>query len=309
MKPQELLGICIPTYNRAKILEKNLNNLINKIKDSEIKIYISDNASNDGTFEVIKMAKLKYQYIEYHRNDINLGMDKNFECALNLCEEKYGWLLGDDDTLGEGIEEVFSMLQDNPDVLVLGNDKDIIEKIYANPKEIFEKLIFQTTWISGLIISKKVIKCLNFEKYIGTNFSHTGAIFEHILSTTLTTVKYCINLNYVGDMRPKFVGYSNRILEIYAQGWSELIYKLPNLSDEERKKSFKDRTAKSGMLNNKILMSLRAQGLFNRQLLREYEKYIKLYNVSPHFVLVCISYFPTGICVLARKMYKKMRLS
>ncbi|WP_422555544.1 glycosyltransferase, partial [Sulfuricurvum sp.] len=43
------LAICIPTYNRAKVLEELLFDLIPQVAPLDIPIYISDNNSLDQT--------------------------------------------------------------------------------------------------------------------------------------------------------------------------------------------------------------------------------------------------------------------
>ena len=48
-KKQYLLSICIPTYNRADILDEGLSLLTSQIKKYPVKILVLDNASTDNT--------------------------------------------------------------------------------------------------------------------------------------------------------------------------------------------------------------------------------------------------------------------
>ena len=51
------LSICIPTYNRDKLLEETLNSIIRQANSNNIEkfeICVSDNASTDSTDEIIK---------------------------------------------------------------------------------------------------------------------------------------------------------------------------------------------------------------------------------------------------------------
>ena len=81
------LSICIPTYNRDKIIEKTLTILIEGIEkdiNSSIEIIICDNASTDKTSDIIKAFTEKYTFVKYYRNKVNLGFDGNVvECIKN----------------------------------------------------------------------------------------------------------------------------------------------------------------------------------------------------------------------------------
>ena len=110
----QLLTICIPTYNRSKKLEKNLRHLIKIIGDQKICICISDNASIDDTENVINEIKKSYPYIRYNRNRNNLGFSGNFSAVLKMSNTKYAWLLGDDDYITfNGINCVLEVVKKN----------------------------------------------------------------------------------------------------------------------------------------------------------------------------------------------------
>jgi glycosyltransferase involved in cell wall biosynthesis len=64
-----ILTICIPTYNRASLIDEALNHLIPIISDLKIEICISDNASPDNTQAIIKKHQLKYPYINSYRQE------------------------------------------------------------------------------------------------------------------------------------------------------------------------------------------------------------------------------------------------
>ena len=55
------LAICIPTYNRALVLKDLLNDLILKVEDYQVAIYISDNNSQDNTYDIVREAQKKYK--------------------------------------------------------------------------------------------------------------------------------------------------------------------------------------------------------------------------------------------------------
>ena len=56
-----LLSICIPTYNRAEILDKSLESITKQDifqKTDEVEIIVSDNCSQDNTHNIV------HKYIE-----------------------------------------------------------------------------------------------------------------------------------------------------------------------------------------------------------------------------------------------------
>ncbi len=306
----DILSICIPTYNRRDQLKENLENLIPIISKYEIPVIISDNCSTDDTKDVVLKARGKYPYIVYSCNEENIGMDRNFDKVLKLAQTEYAWLLGDDDTIRKDVYPILEKLQkEKPDLLFLGDPKvvgDIKEGIYEDKEIILYK--FATgglSWISADIFSRNMIEKSEFERYHGTGFAHLGAILDY---AGLHGMRLCYLKNdYVEMLRPGFVAYISHIMEIYARGWSELVFRLPGFTYEEKLKHFRKRTEISGMLNNKVLLSAHSQGAFTCKDLKENYQYIKLYNRSPYWVLLLISVFPKKIGLLLRKLYKQKK--
>ena len=93
-----LLSICIPTFNRAEILRKSLDAILDQkeFKETdEVEIVISDNCSTDETRSVVAAyIALHPGKIRYHCNSEN-NADLNFEQALSLGRGKFLKLLND----------------------------------------------------------------------------------------------------------------------------------------------------------------------------------------------------------------------
>ncbi len=98
-----ILSICIPTYNRAYVLDKTLENLANEIVGIEnmVEICVSDNCSSDDTQKIVKKWKEKILLI-YGRNEMNLGYDQNVLAAAMLANGTYIWYMSDDDITTKG---------------------------------------------------------------------------------------------------------------------------------------------------------------------------------------------------------------
>jgi glycosyltransferase involved in cell wall biosynthesis len=111
-----LLTIGIPTFNRARQLEKLLARIVPACESLDIEVLVSDNCSPDDTPAVLEKFK-GFKCLRYIRNTGNIGFDRNI---LNLIAEASGqflWWLGDDDNLAvEQLINIKRLLSDNSDV-------------------------------------------------------------------------------------------------------------------------------------------------------------------------------------------------
>lgn len=121
--------MCIPTYNRVNYLEQCLNSVIGNISKFEFPIYISDNASSDGTFELVNRLKNSYDKIEYRKNERNIGLYLNILNVINMAKTDYIWLMGDDDALKENkADKIIEVLKNGYDYVILNSvpyDKEL----------------------------------------------------------------------------------------------------------------------------------------------------------------------------------------
>ena len=101
-----LLTIAIPTYNRKELLKRALNSIIPQL-NSKIEILVSDNASEDGTDELIAES---FPMVRYIKNKINMGWDYNFLQCYREAKGKYVIILGSDDRISAGCIEYLRIL-------------------------------------------------------------------------------------------------------------------------------------------------------------------------------------------------------
>lgn len=119
-----ILSICIPTYNRAKFLDKLLLQIFefDDLLKSRLQICISDNASTDNTQEVILKWKNKIE-ISSTKQVCNIGGSRNFQAVAKLARCPWTILMGDDDRfLISGLENLLIILnKEKPDTWILGD--------------------------------------------------------------------------------------------------------------------------------------------------------------------------------------------
>ncbi len=181
MDTKPLLSICIPTYNRDKILKLALEKLlpqINKYKDL-IEIIISDNASTDNTQLIIEEFTKKFCDLNFvlFKHKENTGYFGNFKKCRELSKGKYFWLLSDDDHLNNSVLDlVMEILLHNDDIsgIYLHNLNYLSDFFYE--KVNFDEIKtghrkFALMLISSVIMyNNKIQDSMIFQEFKGNDF-------------------------------------------------------------------------------------------------------------------------------------------
>ena len=121
-----LLRIAIPTYNRSESLARTLASLVPQVASTpRCVIEIYDNASNDGTFAIVKTASQGVTCIRYYASEKNLGANSNIIKALKgnvTVTADYVWLLSDHMLVRDGaVARIAQLLQQHaPDAVCAG---------------------------------------------------------------------------------------------------------------------------------------------------------------------------------------------
>ena len=154
-------SIILPTFNRAHILPKAINSVLNQsFKDFEL--LIIDDGSTDGTEEIVKGFNDKR--IKYFKNKENLGIQKSLNIGLKMAQGKYIARIDDDvewvdkDKLKRQVE----FLDNNPDYFLVGTQAILERKkvvIHTNFPEtdaaIREKLLFKNCFFHPSVVFLK----------------------------------------------------------------------------------------------------------------------------------------------------------
>lgn len=86
MDNEIILSICISAYNRRDITCENVRKIL-QYEGDDIEVIVSDNASEDGTFEALKQIEDKR--LRVYRNEINVGLGGNTIRLLTYAAGKY----------------------------------------------------------------------------------------------------------------------------------------------------------------------------------------------------------------------------
>lgn len=110
-----MITFAIPTWNRVDKLKVCLESMLKQIHEIEDKVLIRvyNNASDDGTDELLEEFKNSHPTIIDYRNGIDhVQGTESFKRAFLLPETKYTWMFGDDDILApNGLKNVIDYLK------------------------------------------------------------------------------------------------------------------------------------------------------------------------------------------------------
>lgn len=113
-----LLTIAVPTFNRKVDLEACLQSIIHALGPETlplIEVFVSSNASDDGTDEFMETLSVPGLSLRYERWPENVGPIRNFLKLVEAASGEYCWLLSDDDAIEpSAIETVLSFLKAHP---------------------------------------------------------------------------------------------------------------------------------------------------------------------------------------------------
>ena len=109
-----LLSICLPTYNRCTQITRQIEDVVRQTKKvgACVEILVSDNASTDGTAEMLRCLSAKYTHVKFFVQPQNIGAEANFLFLAQQATGKYYWCIGDDDIIRPGtVEYVVGILK------------------------------------------------------------------------------------------------------------------------------------------------------------------------------------------------------
>jgi glycosyltransferase involved in cell wall biosynthesis len=116
---QPRLTIAIPTYNRAKQLDRQLNWAVNAIAGrwDEIELLVSDNASPDETPQVCQKWQAQINgRMRIFRQTENIGLIRNCLFCIQEARGDFIWTVSDDDIVLEGtLDWVLSKISGDAD--------------------------------------------------------------------------------------------------------------------------------------------------------------------------------------------------
>jgi glycosyltransferase involved in cell wall biosynthesis len=180
------VSIGLPVFNGENYLEQALDSLLAQTY-SDFEIVICDNASTDSTPDICQAYAARDRRIRYHRNEIGIGVDRNFNRVFELATGEYfKWAAHDDICEPSFIERCVEVLDRDPSVTLcyprtrvidqdgnpISDDTTVVDAASSKPHVRFYHMIHIDHWcfqIYGLIRSSALKQTLLHESYSGSD--------------------------------------------------------------------------------------------------------------------------------------------
>lgn len=273
------LSICIATYNRCKYIGETLDSILAQMEPG-VELLVVDGASADNTNEVMGRYLSRYPEIRYYREQVNSGVDRDYDKAVGYAKGEYCWLMSDDDLLKPGaVQRVLSAIDGKSDLIVVNSEiwnADFSEKLLDRRLKIAADVVYgknereqffigtanQLGFIGCVVIRSSFWLSRDRAGYYGTLFIHVGVIFQH---TAIETVK--VISEPLIAIRDGNATWAARTFEVWAIKWPELIWSFPDFSDTSKQAV----CPREQWRRYKFLFYHRAMGSYS---LAEFHKYL-----------------------------------
>jgi len=314
----ELLSICIPTYNHAEPLRKSLEAMIPQAREYNIPIYISDNASTDQTIKILETFKKDYPLLYFQSNKNNVGIDQNMINAARMASSKYIWTIGARRILLPGLlAKIYKILKQSDWDMVVLNDLNTTYKVpetqrYNSAQKVFRELHRNLTGLGFQILPKEAWKCECLTKYAGTEWTNLGLSLEYV------AYKKNVNVFFLAEPCATSSGSSHWNPKTF-KIWTDLkkvVRSLPDVYSAEDKELvisncsniiFIPRFGIMDLLFRSRLVDLRMRGIYDAKVFSAYREDLERYgNVYPTMAYV-IARFPVPILKLYFGLYDGAR--
>jgi len=267
-----LLSFCIATFNRATYIAQTLDCLVAELAD-DIEIVVLDGGSKDETESIMRRYAAAFPGIRYVRQATNLGVDRDYDGAVQAARGRYCWLMTDDDILKPGaVAAIRAALLAEPSLVVVNAEvrDSLLGRVYEPSRlKITEDRTFATrelgdllavagellTFIGSVVIRRDVWLARQREPYYGTLFIHVGVIFQaalpgfaHVVATPWIAIRYGNAM-----WRP-------REFEIWMFKWPSLVWSFAAVPDWSKSAV----TAREPWRDPFRLMFYRAKGTYWR---------------------------------------------
>lgn len=111
------LSIIIVNFNTKKLLKDCVDSVVKNTKNIDYEIIVVDNASTDGSFEMVAELARKFRIIKLVRNRKNLGFARANNRGLKIARGRYILLLNSDTIIKDNVlGEITSWMDTHPKV-------------------------------------------------------------------------------------------------------------------------------------------------------------------------------------------------
>ena len=123
-------SLCIVTYNNKDNITAALRSVFEHTKETELQVYIFDNASSDGTPDI---AEKEFPEAKVIRSSKNIGFGAGHNAVIDMLRSDYHFIVNPDILLTrDTVSEMCAFLRDEPDIVMA-----VPKFVYENGEEQF----------------------------------------------------------------------------------------------------------------------------------------------------------------------------
>lgn len=236
------LSICMATYKRADFIGQTIGSILGQMQDG-MELVIVDGASPDNTEEVVTIHSAGHANVRYFKEEVNSGIDGDYDKAVYYARGEYCWLMTDDDLLKAGaVETLIRSLGESHDLIVLNSEVwnrdysslliprfapiDADRRYLAGDMDkFFMDAAGALSFIGCVVIKRRLWLSRTRAPYYGTLFIHFGVIFQPpALDSVLLVAAPLIAIRYGNAM------WTPRGFEIWMFKWPDLLWSFEGIS-------------------------------------------------------------------------------
>ena len=237
------LSVCIATYNRGKFIGETLDSILCQLVPG-VELIVVDGASPDNTREVMAQYLSRYPEIRYYREQVNSGIDGDYDKAVGYATGEYCWLMTDDDLLKpDAISRVLELIDGTLDLVIVNSEvrsadfskllrqkslrfSDDREYGAGDGEKFFSEVTNYLSFIGCVVVRRDLWLTRDRVSYYGTLFVHVGVIFQHPpIARVRVIADPLIIIRYGNAM------WSARGFEIWLFKWPRLIWSFNDFPD------------------------------------------------------------------------------
>lgn len=304
MKKEPLLTICVPTYNRDRMLDKCLSRLYDiQQKGYLFRVVVGNNGSFDTTDQIISYWSKQFDDFRVINHKHNIGYDRNAGLLYSSVQTKYCWMLGDCDSISsEHFGVLLKYLEGDIDALIINTEAVVLGtelRVYTELKDFLNEQLWHITKLSSVIINSRALKDAIIQRYYDSHYEHVGVLIDYLCSKEQINVVFNPNILLIylmddGDYRQKYSGWRHVPFYVWGRCWSQMILSLPfKIPYDLKIKVIKDHERKYHWFSIKNLIKNKIR--FGEPYVKNYKEnrqFVKMVTVASPLLTDLIMYLP-----------------
>lgn len=234
-------SVALCTYNGQDFIAEQLESIFRQTMPPR-QIVVCDDRSDDDTVDIIRKISKEQPQIDWKIivNEQNLGVVRNFEKAIGLCDHEWVFLSDQDDVwLPEKAEKIFAFSQKKNKSVVFSDAMLVDEKLESLGKTMFENINFNET-DQRLFYKKNIGRSLLLRKYhvTGATLAFNKKVVDNFLPVPDNS--YFIHDGWIGTLGicNGQLGFIDKPLILYRQHDKQAIGGKIGLNLKEKDRLF-----------------------------------------------------------------------